>query len=542
MKKKLLLFLAFLPLLSFGQTLFSEDFETITDLPTEGWTLHNDSNTPNGTYATIFTDAWAIFGWAEENGNTTASTTSWFNPAGVADRWLVTPAITIPSGADATLTFKIRSHDDAAFADGYTLKLSTTGATKANLSTDLLTVANAPNDIIANVTTTVVDLSAYAGQTIHLAWVNNFNDGNLLSVDDITVTQGCSIVAGLSFDAFNDTSANISWGNTGDFEIEYGEFPYTQGGGGSTATVTGGSSYSVTGLSGGTSYNVFVRKNCGGGDFGPWGEVIIGTSPSPISSFPYNESFEPDANQALLLNFGINFAGTGAWNYGVDDTTDGDTTNDFASDGLRYFFSNNTTTTTDADAWLYIGPFNLSNGQEYTFTFQQRNLGVSSSTRPNKDLEVSVATTPDNTTDNIILTLDDLDNIAYQLRQATFAPTTNGNYYFGIHDKSSFLATATVGNSAFIDVINVTSSLSLIDFNKVITSISPNPTSNEFQINFGSLADVRSIDITLSDINGRLVKQFKVQNSYNISDLNTGVYILKITDGLSYHIQKLIKN
>jgi len=539
--KKTLLLLTLLPLLSFSQNYFGEDFETITDLTTAGWTLYNDTNTPQGGYATIITDAWNIVGWTAEAGNNTASTTSWFTPAATADRWLVSPAIALPAGANASLTFKIRSHDDGNFADGYTLKISTTGTAKADLSTDLLTVPNAPNDIIANVATTTVDLSAYNGQTIYLAWVNTFNDGNLLSVDDISVDGGCGGVANLTFDTFTSSTADISWDNTGDFQIEYGEFPYAQGGAGTIATVTAGNAYNFTSLSAGTSYNVFVRQDCGGGTFGGWSEVLIGTTPDPISIFPYDEGFEPDANQALLLNLGISFAGPGTWNFGGDDLTDGDTTNDFAYEGTNYFFANNTSATTDADAWMYVGPFALMDNEEYVFSFWQRNFQASSATIPNKDLEVAVATTTDNTTDTVILTLDNLDNIDYVPHEAMYTAPTGGNYYFGFHDKSSFLASATAANSIIIDALSISSNLSVDDFNKISTSIYPNPTSREFTIDFSDFSDTSNINITVSDLNGRLIKRFKVQDSYDISGLSSGTYILNISDGSSYFVQKLVK-
>ena len=192
MKTKLLL-LFLLPFMSFSQNYFSENFETIIDLSAGGWTLYNDSNTPQPDYASIFPDAWGVVEWNAEGGNITASTTSWFTPAAIADRWLVTPAIVIPNDANASLTFKIRSHDDGPFADGYTLKISTMSSAKADLSTDLLVVPNAVNDIIANIEATTVDLSAYNGQTVYLAWVNTFNDGNLLSVDDISVDATLSV-------------------------------------------------------------------------------------------------------------------------------------------------------------------------------------------------------------------------------------------------------------------------------------------------------------------------------------------------------------
>ncbi|EPR72675.1 Endonuclease I [Winogradskyella psychrotolerans RS-3] len=191
--KKTLLVLFLVPLFSFGQNLFSEDFEVIIDLSAEGWTLYNDGNIPQSGYSPIITDAWSIVDWEAEEGNFAAATTSWFTVPASADRWLVTPGIAIPEGANATLSFKIRSHDVEPWADGYTLKISTGTASKADLSTDLLVVAAAENDLLENVTTTTVDLSSYNGETIFLAWVNTHTDGNLLSLDDILIDGVLSV-------------------------------------------------------------------------------------------------------------------------------------------------------------------------------------------------------------------------------------------------------------------------------------------------------------------------------------------------------------
>ncbi|WP_225036874.1 T9SS-dependent choice-of-anchor J family protein [Winogradskyella sp. SM1960] len=191
--KKILLLLFLVPLVSLGQNLFSEDFEEIENLTSEGWTLYNDTNTPQPTYASIITDAWNIVDWVDEDGNFAVSTTSWFTVPASADRWLVTPSIEIPEGSNATLSFKIRSHDEVPYADGYTLKISTGTASKADLSTDLITVDAAVNDVLANITATTIDLSAYNGETIFLAWVNTDSDRNLLSLDDISIDVSLSV-------------------------------------------------------------------------------------------------------------------------------------------------------------------------------------------------------------------------------------------------------------------------------------------------------------------------------------------------------------
>jgi hypothetical protein len=534
MKQITLLLFCVSVLLTNAQTYFQEDFQVTTDLTAAGWTLYNDSNTPtsNPDYASIFTDAWNIVTWNSEAPNTVAATTSWFSPPGTADRWLITPAITLPAGTTPRVRFKIRSHDNGAFADGYILKVSTTGTAKADFTVDLLTVANAPNDLIANLPNTEVDLSAYAGQTIYLSWVNQFNDGNLLSVDDIVVdeTPSCPPAANLTFDAFTDTTADISWDNAGDFTIEYGVFPYTQGGGGTTVNLTGVSSYQLTNLNPAISYDVFVTQNCGlSGGTSSSETITVGTRPSNVSTFPSTEDFEITPDQALILNLGVTrVQNTNPWNFSVDDLADGDTTNDFAFSGTNSFFSNNTFGAQDADATIFVGPYDLTTTNEYTFSVQQRNFEVEDATRPNKDIELIAAPTADGMNNTVLATFDEMNNITYMMRSGTFTPPTAGAYFFGVRDKSSFKTGITAGNSVFVDDFMVTAApLSVSN----VASLEVNAYYNNAtgSLNYSSSSIVNEVEVY--NMVGGLVNDFEVndnEGSLN-TDLKSGVYIASFT-------------
>lgn len=186
--KKLLFSILMTPVLGIAQTsVYNESFEEITSLQESGWTMYNDANTPFGTYATTFPDAWNIINWQVESGNLVATSPSWFTSVTQADRWLISPPIALPSNSTAALEFFARAHEGSPFDDGFKLKISTTNTDKASF-TNILTVAHALNLPIIDQTPYQVDLSNYAGQTVYLAWVNDYTNGNLLSIDDIDVT------------------------------------------------------------------------------------------------------------------------------------------------------------------------------------------------------------------------------------------------------------------------------------------------------------------------------------------------------------------
>ncbi|MFC0343280.1 T9SS-dependent choice-of-anchor J family protein [Epilithonimonas hispanica] len=186
--KKILFSILFASTLSNAQTtVFTESFEEMADFESAGWTLYNDSNIPYGTYAAMLPDAWNLISWTSESGNTVASAPSWFTVVAPADRWMVTPSITLPANSTIALEFFARSSDVSPYDDGVKVKISTTDTEKISF-TNILEIDHAVNAPIADQTPYTVDLSDYAGQTIYLSWVNDYTNGNVLSIDDINIT------------------------------------------------------------------------------------------------------------------------------------------------------------------------------------------------------------------------------------------------------------------------------------------------------------------------------------------------------------------
>jgi hypothetical protein len=125
-----------------------------------GWTLYDVDGLPrHANIAGQVDGAWATYAdMAFNAGNCVALSTSWYDPPGQADDWMVTPLITIPA-LNPELRFVAVVHDPA-FPDGYEVRWATTNSVAAFL-------ANAPLLTIAaeNPTKTlrVVDLDALAG-------------------------------------------------------------------------------------------------------------------------------------------------------------------------------------------------------------------------------------------------------------------------------------------------------------------------------------------------------------------------------------------
>ncbi len=167
--------------------IFSENFEGVPltsgtgNLPAN-WVQYNvDGLTPAANVNFMGSDAWKV---RSVNNTKAAISTSWYNPAGTSNDWMVTPSISIPASGNIFLKFKEYA-PDAAYPDGYQVYISTTGNTVADFTgTAALTVAAANSN---ELTTKLVDLSAYLGQTIYIAFRNNSNDKFLLYIDDVEV-------------------------------------------------------------------------------------------------------------------------------------------------------------------------------------------------------------------------------------------------------------------------------------------------------------------------------------------------------------------
>ena len=147
-----------------------------------------------------------------------------------------------------------------------------------------------------------------------------------VSVDSGTITANCPSCAApsaLSAASITATSAEISWtSDDSSFNIEVVDV--TAGGTATgTATNTGVTSpFSLSGLSSGNDYEVYVQTDCGAGETSDWVSLSFTSACDAISSFPYSFGFEN-------LDCWTNSDSSAAWaidqgdDYGPDSVTEG---------------------------------------------------------------------------------------------------------------------------------------------------------------------------------------------------------------------------
>lgn len=179
----LLISSAFISCASFSQVVvYSEDFQN--GLPATYVLTDNDGFTPHADVIE-FADAWIILADPADNTDSIVGSTSYFTTAGLADRWLITPPITLGAYGNI-LYWEAKSHD-ASFPDSYQVLISTTGTEIADFTDTVSSIGQE----LATWYQREVNLSDYAfdNQTIHIAFVNRTYDRFKLYVDDIRVEK-----------------------------------------------------------------------------------------------------------------------------------------------------------------------------------------------------------------------------------------------------------------------------------------------------------------------------------------------------------------
>ncbi|MGJ8684145.1 MAG: choice-of-anchor J domain-containing protein [Nonlabens sp.] len=98
----------------------------------------------------------------------------------------------------------------------------------------------------------------------------------------ITTTESCPTPSNFVPVTQTATSAQFTWDANGNpnptFEVEYGISPYTQGGGGTVVQQFTAPFADVTGLAANTTYDFFIRIDCGMGDFSLWAGPYTATT------------------------------------------------------------------------------------------------------------------------------------------------------------------------------------------------------------------------------------------------------------------------
>ena len=132
--------------------------------------------------------------------------------------------------------------------------------------------------------TQIVDLSAYANQTVQISFKATRGAGirSDIAIDAVVVDELCILPSDLTATNLTATSVNLGW-TAGRIEtlwnVEWGATGFTQGTGTTVATTT--NPHTLSGLTTSTSYEFYVQANCGLDGLSAWaGPFAFTTKPA----------------------------------------------------------------------------------------------------------------------------------------------------------------------------------------------------------------------------------------------------------------------
>ncbi|MFA5556310.1 MAG: fibronectin type III domain-containing protein, partial [Flavobacteriaceae bacterium] len=117
-------------------------------------------------------------------------------------------------------------------------------------------------------------------------------------------------------------SVDLYWVSDGNlFDIEYGEAGFTQGTGTIISDITS-SPYTLTGLNAMTTYEVYIRRDCGGGDESPWVSAPISFMTACGSAPTLDENFDDYGTGSIVPECWVRLtAATGTGSQTISSTT-----------------------------------------------------------------------------------------------------------------------------------------------------------------------------------------------------------------------------
>lgn len=513
MKRKILSIATLAILTQVNAQIFNSGFENNNGTPFSSYTTINADGNMVAEWAPVQefnTEAWIQFYDGFDN-KITFSTSS-YDPAGTSNDWLITPSITIPAVGNPTLYWKAKSYD-FDFTDSYSIKISETDNQMASFTTTLLHVTG---EQAYDFNSRSLDLSAYKGKTIHLAFINDTTDGYFLALDDLYISNSANCMmpdlSGFSATSLNDKSFTANWSATsGITSVDTGLTNFVTPV--SSTGIQTATTKNYDNLQPGTRYQFFLKNaDCGSGWAGP-------KSVFTATNLPYFYDFEYTAE-----NYG---------EYDSDGWTSGTWINGSGSaqTGDGYVF-NNTSKTYAKNDWIFSYPIKMQANEKVEIKYFAQ---MGSATASPATLKVSVATAPNKDAITAELSSNQISGNTYTEYTSTFTAPAEGVYYFGFGN-----VTAPVANNSSLRIDN-------IHFNKINLGVS-NVDKNQIKVYPNPVKDILHLESSeniykaeVYTIDGKLISTTLNVNTLNFSKISKGIYIVKIYTKSGVQTQKIIK-
>lgn len=351
----------------------------------------------------------------------------------------------------------------------------------------------------------------------------------------------CSFSGDYYSTAYTDNSNTLTWFNTtGDFEIEYGVSPYTQGSGGTVVpqvTITAENpTYVLNNLLPATIYDVYTRKVCSSTNKGFWKKSSVATTIStPITTLPYIESF----SGYLITSGWTRINNPSSLNWAIYGSDDGGV---LGMKDIQGTVNNRT---------IYSRSVQLNANTNYTLTFDYSNYWLGGEfgypdSENSADLNVLFNSSLVSGTPTILSTILDITNPIEQLATVTFTVPISGLYYIGFNGifPSNPTTDPTIAgfsgfNYLYVDNFKLYTTLDIEENLVKNITLYPNPTTSILNIQTDKVIE----SITIIDVSGKTTNtKIASNNSIDVSNLSYGIYFIEVKTNEGIFREKFIKN
>ena len=336
-----------------------------------------------------------------------------------------------------SLSFNVRRY--STITDGYTTRL-------------VIGVMTDPADIATFFPMDTLDLKTADALSVHgyEFFFNNYTgDGQYIAiydavpplygtattcysyayVDDILVDHipSCVRPTNVVASTIGETTATLHWTSAAaNFDIEYGPRGFNHGAG--TTLTSTADSIVLTGLTQGTTYDVYVRAHCSATDMSAWSFAYTFVTECGVNPLPYTEDFE-------RYGSGAAFTIDPCWVKGTNSTTAYPypySTNAVTGNRSLYFYA-----TTSSNYYSYAAlPLMADSVKNLMLSFNVRRYGTVGNTYTTR-LVIGVMTDP-----NDITTFFPMDTLDLQQAAASsihgyeycFSNYTGNGQYIAIYD------------------------------------------------------------------------------------------------------------
>ena len=287
MKRLLLtmaLLLAFFVPWTNAQTL-NEGFEA-TGFPPDDWTTIHVSGSVS----------WGRYTSNKHAGSASASAN--YASSG-HENYLITPRLTPASGESLTFWVSAQNYSGTTLS----VEVSTSDPVASAFTTTLASYTTSSSGTLGSTSEGTfvqksIDLSAYEGQNIYIAFHIEDANGARVNIDDVSgvslFVPSCVKPANLLVQDITATSATLLWEASGHGETTY-QYLYTVAGGTpdwSSATSTSDLTVSLANLDPATGYDAYIRSYCSEDDQSAPVMRSFKTNCTSITALPWTEGFE----------------------------------------------------------------------------------------------------------------------------------------------------------------------------------------------------------------------------------------------------------